>query len=72
MDSFPLSDLNWAQKYICRIKTAAKILEEPCTAHEESTSSSSEHFSERRRFSFLEAFELLFIAESDGFIQNDR
>lgn len=24
MDSFPLSDLNWAQKYICKIKTDTK------------------------------------------------
>lgn len=42
MDSFPLSDLNWAQKYICKIKTDTKKKkqEEPCKLHANSTSSS--------------------------------
>lgn len=33
MDSFPLSDLNWAQKYICRIKNTGGTLHSPCRIH---------------------------------------
>lgn len=40
MDSFLLSDLNWPQKHICRIKTDIKMQEEPYKLHTNSTSSS--------------------------------
>lgn len=33
MDSFPLSDLNWAQKYIRRIKNTGGTLHTTCTIH---------------------------------------